>query len=48
MVRVVEQTEKRALTPANQNPWYVLMTLYGEQMLPSGIDGVVALSNRRA
>ena len=19
------------LTPANQNPWYVLMTLYGEQ-----------------
>lgn len=22
---------KRPLTPANQNPWYVLMTLYGEQ-----------------
>jgi hypothetical protein len=21
----------RRLTPANQNPWYVLMTLYGEQ-----------------
>lgn len=23
---------KRALRPANENPWYVLMTLYGEQL----------------
>lgn len=22
---------QRELTPANENPWYVLMTLYGEQ-----------------
>jgi hypothetical protein len=24
-------TDKPKLTPANENPWYVLMTLYGEQ-----------------
>jgi hypothetical protein len=24
-------TDKSKLTPANENPWYVLMTLYGEQ-----------------
>ena len=26
-----EKLEQPALTPANENPWYVLMTLYGEQ-----------------
>ena len=26
-----EVEEKRVLKPANENPWYVLMTLYGEQ-----------------
>jgi Pentapeptide repeats (9 copies) len=27
----VDEGEKRVLKPANENPWYVLMTLYGEQ-----------------
>jgi len=35
------------LTPANQNPWYVLMTLYGEQD-GKEIDWVLHEKNRCA
>lgn len=31
MTGVGDMGAVRALTPANANPWYVLMTLYGEQ-----------------
>ncbi len=34
------------LTPANQNPWYILMTLYGEQE-GDGIEGIKYMQNRR-
>lgn len=34
-------------TPANQNPWYVLMTLYGEQAVPA-IDMALHERNREA
>ena len=27
----MDKADQVALTPANENPWYVLMTLYGEQ-----------------
>ena len=27
----MDKAEQTALTPANANPWYVLMTLYGDQ-----------------
>ena len=27
----MDKVDPVALTPANENPWYVLMTLYGEQ-----------------
>lgn len=35
------------LTPANQNPWYVLMTLYGEQE-GEEVDGALHARNRAA
>lgn len=35
------------LTPANQNPWYVLMTLYGEQEGEGG-DVEIFKENRHA
>lgn len=39
--------EAKPLTPANQNPWYVLMTLYGEQE-GEEIDWELHEKNRRA
>ena len=39
--------ETDGLTPANQNPWYVLMTLYGEQEGP-GKDYPLAVRNASA
>ena len=36
-----------ALTPANANPWYVLMTLYGEQDREE-VDGALQEKNRAA
>lgn len=41
------EPENRPLTPANQNPWYVLMTLYGEQE-DGGIDLALHEKNRAA
>ncbi|MGR3759957.1 hypothetical protein ACUXV3_07450 [Roseobacteraceae bacterium NS-SX3] len=38
---------QRKLTPANENPWYVLMTLYGEQE-GDEIDVELHENNRRA
>lgn len=35
------------LTPANENPWYVLMTLYGEQT-GAGVDWALHIRNRAA
>lgn len=34
---MTDDTPKPELTPANQNPWYILMTLHGEQ--PEGATG---------
>jgi len=31
--------EQPKLTPANQNPWYILMTLHGEQQNAHRTDG---------
>jgi hypothetical protein len=31
MTASIDDSEKPELTPANDNPWYWLMTLYGEQ-----------------
>ena len=36
-----------ALTPANANPWYVLMTLYGEQD-GAEVDSALHQKNRAA
>jgi hypothetical protein len=38
-------TDKPKLTPANENPWYVLMTLYGEQD-GEGVDVDLHRQNR--
>ena len=38
--------DESKLTPANENPWYILMTLYGEQE-GEWIDGELAEKNRR-
>lgn len=38
---------KQERTPANQNPWYVLMTLYGEQT-GEEIDNALHDKNREA
>ncbi|SMX33632.1 hypothetical protein [Octadecabacter ascidiaceicola] len=39
--------DERKLTPANENPWYILMTLYGEQE-GARIDKELAEKNRDA
>ncbi|SFM46313.1 pentapeptide repeat-containing protein [Shimia aestuarii] len=41
------ETAERKLTPANENPWYVLMTLYGEQE-GEEIDWELHAKNRQA
>jgi hypothetical protein len=43
----VDEGSKRVLKPANENPWYVLMTLYGEQD-GEEIDGELHEKNRAA
>ncbi|EBA15875.1 hypothetical protein RSK20926_14629 [Roseobacter sp. SK209-2-6] len=40
-------TPQRKLTPANENPWYVLMTLYGEQE-GEQVDWKLHEKNRKA
>ena len=43
----MSDAEKPALEPANDNPWYCLATLYGEQ--PEGrLDEGLADKNRKA
>ena len=43
----VGKAAPRGLKPANENPWYILMTLYGEQD-EDGIDWGLHEKNRRA
>lgn len=47
MAEAEDVTKTKALTPANANPWYVLMTLYGEQD-GEGIDEELHTKNRAA
>ena len=43
----MNDSEQPELTPANDNPWYWLATLYGEQTR-DGIDQELAKKNRIA
>ena len=43
----MDDLEKTELTPANDNPWYWLATVYGEQ-IGQGLDDELAKKNRIA
>jgi len=44
----MSDAEKMELRPANDNPWYCLATMYGEQLSQGKLDCDLAAKNRAA